>query len=188
MLNKFRKLFDPFFKKLGGYIAKTGLPPFFWSTFGLIAALISCLAYSGLFFNGIFYGGLFLLISGVADIIDGTVARVANLASPKGAFLDSTFDRLGEFFVFIGILIGNFIDPLFVIIALSLSLLVSYTRARGESLGIKLSGTGIGERAERILVLVIASMLGYVNYGVLIVLMLALITFIQRVVFIVKAL
>jgi archaetidylinositol phosphate synthase len=151
-------------------------------------AFLSCMAYSGIFFNDGFYGGLFLLISGFADVLDGSVARAKGLVSSRGAFLDSTFDRLGELLVFIGILVGRLSDPLIILIALSFSLLVSYARARGESLGISLSGTGIGERAERILVLSIASILGYTKYGVIIVLILAFITFIQRVILIVKAL
>ena len=188
MLNKFKKIFEPFFNKLGSYTAKTGLPPFFWSSFGLMMAFLSCLAYSSIFFNDGLYGGVFLLISGFADILDGSVARAKGLVSSRGAFLDSTFDRLGELLVFIGILIGRISDPLLILMALSFSLLVSYARARGESLGISLSGTGIGERAERILVLSIASILGYANYGVIIVLALAFTTFLQRFILIVKAL
>ncbi|MEM3709505.1 MAG: CDP-alcohol phosphatidyltransferase family protein, partial [Nitrososphaerales archaeon] len=175
MLNKFRKIFNPFFNKLGLIVAKIGLPPLFWSSFGLAMAFLSCLSYSSIFFNQV-YGGIFLLISGFADVLDGSVARIKGLVSLKGAFLDSTFDRLGESLVYAGILIGGFCDSLFVLMALSFSLLVSYVRARGESLGINLSGIGIGERAERILILSITSILGYVNYGVIIVLALAFIT------------
>jgi len=187
MLNRFRKIFEPFFNKIGLLLAKTGLPPFFWSSFGLLMAFLSCLFYSSIFSNQI-YGGVFLLISGFADVLDGSVARAKGLVSSRGAFLDSTFDRLGELFVYTGILIGGFSDAVLVLMALSLSLLVSYARARGESLGINLSGTGIGERAERILVLSIASILGYVSYGVIVVLILALITFLQRVILIVRKL
>jgi archaetidylinositol phosphate synthase len=185
MLNKFRKIFEPFFNKLGLLLAKTGLPPLFWSSFGLIMAFLSCLSYSSI--NQI-YGGIFLLVSGFADVLDGSVARAKGLVSSRGAFIDSTFDRLGELFVYTGILLGSFSDAFLVLMALSFSLLVSYARARGESLGINLSGTGIGERAERILVLSIASILGYVNYGVIIVLILAFITFLQRVILIVRKL
>lgn len=188
MLNKFRKIFDPFFNKLGLLAAKTGLPPFFWSSFGLIMAFLSCLSYSSIFFKDGLYGGIFLLISGFADILDGSVARAKGLVSSRGAFLDSTFDRLGELLIFTGILIGGFNDPFLILMALSFSLLVSYARARGESLMIKLSGIGIGERAERILVLSIASILGHINYGVIIVLVLAFITFLQRVILIVTKL
>lgn len=188
MLNKLRKIFQPFFDKLGSYTARTGLPPFFWSSFGLMMAFLSSLAYSRIFLGDEFYGGVFLLISGFADVLDGSVARAKGSVSSRGAFVDSTFDRLGEFLVFIGILIGRISDPLLVLAALSFSLLVSYARARGESLGISLSGIGIGERAERILVLSVSSILGYANYGVIIVLALAFVTFLQRVILIIKAL
>lgn len=188
MLNKFREIFEPFFNKLGLLLAKTGLPPFFWSSFGLTMAFLSGLLYSSIFFKDGFYGGVFLLVSGFADVLDGSVARAKGLVSSRGAFIDSTFDRLGELLVYTGILIGGFSDAVLVLMALSFSLLVSYARARGESLGINLSGTGIGERAERILVLSIASILSFTNYGVIVVLILALITFLQRVILIVRKL
>lgn len=187
VLNKFRQALAPLIDKAGLYVARTGLPPFFWSSLGLLLAALSGIAYSGLFFADGFYGGLLLLISGLADVLDGSVAKAMKAISSRGAFIDSTFDRLSEVMVFLGILMGGH-DPLLVVLALTFSLLVSYVRARGESLGVALSGTGIGERAERILVLAIASMLGYIIYGVALVLILALITFVQRLVRVLRAL
>ena len=64
--------------------------------------------------------------------------------------------------------------------AIGLSLLVSYTRARAESLGVQLQGIGIGERAERLLVIAIIGMIGLLNYAVIIVIIIAGITFVQR--------
>jgi archaetidylinositol phosphate synthase len=63
-----------------------------------------------------------------------------------------------------------------------LSLLVSYARARAESLGIQLQGIGIGERAERLLVVAIVGMIGFLNYAVIIVAIIAGITFVQRII------
>jgi archaetidylinositol phosphate synthase len=83
-------------------------------------------------------------------------------------------------------LISNAVDGYLVLLTLAFSLLVSYTRARGESLGLTLGGVGIGERPERILTLVIFSIIGLIYWGVVIVLVLALITFLQRVIFIVR--
>ncbi|MGD0013026.1 MAG: hypothetical protein ABSD56_01170, partial [Bryobacteraceae bacterium] len=74
-----------------------------------------------------------------------------------GAFLDSTLDRVAEVAIFLGILAGGLAPPMLVLSALSLSFLVSYTRAKGDALGIRLSGVGIGERSERLLILAIAS-------------------------------
>ena len=67
-------------------------------------------------------------------------------------------------------------------------MLVSYTRSRAESLGIKLQGIGIGERAERLLVIAIIGMIGFMEYAVIIVIIIAGITFIQRIIVTAKAL
>ena len=69
-----------------------------------------------------------------------------------------------------------------VLLAITLSLLVSYTRARAESLGITLQGIGIGERAERLLVIAIIGTIGFLDYGVMIVIVIACITIIHRII------
>ena len=84
--------------------------------------------------------------------------------------------------IFLGILIGNFTEPYLVFLAITLSLLVSYSRSRAESLGIKLQGIGIGERAERLLVIALIGMIGFMPYAVIIVIVIAAITFIQRII------
>ena len=132
-----------------------------------------------------------LLISGFFDIIDGTVARIAKRISKKGSFLDSLFDKMAEVTIFLGLTIGNLAEPILCMIALSLSLLVSYTRARAESLGVDLKGIGIGERAERLLILAIIGMIpirGATEWAVTIVSIIAGITIIQRITTIYKSL
>ena len=129
-----------------------------------------------------------MVVSGVFDVLDGAVARVTNRVSKSGSFNDSTLDRLAELSVYAGIIYGNYTSPLIVLLALGFSLLVSYTRAKGDSLGVSLSGIGIGERAERLIVLIVFSIIGYVWVGIAIVLVLALVTFIQRYVAILKKL
>jgi CDP-diacylglycerol---glycerol-3-phosphate 3-phosphatidyltransferase len=98
--------------------------------------------------------GWMILLSGLADVMDGEVARGRGRASRAGAFLDSTLDRFSEFAVFIGLaaFFGSGWRSLAVLVALGGSLLVSYTRARGESLGV-LCKSGLMQRAERILLL-----------------------------------
>ena len=107
----------------------------------------------------------------------------------RGEFLDSVFDKIAEVAIFLGILIGGLVEPYLVFLAITLSLLVSYTRSRAESLGINLQGIGIGERAERLLVIAILGIIGgiiseikFMEYAVIIVIIIAGITFIQRVV------
>ena len=90
---------------------------------------------------------------------------------------------MSEVIVFLGLTIGNLAEPILCMIALSLSLLVSYTRAKAESLGVELKGIGIGERAERLLILAIIGMIpipGAIEWAVVIVSIIAGITIIQR--------
>jgi phosphatidylglycerophosphate synthase len=98
--------------------------------------------------------GWMILLSGLADVMDGEVARGRGVASKAGAFLDSTLDRFSEFAAFIGLAVffGSGWRSVAVLVALGGSLLVSYTRARGESLGV-LCKSGLMQRAERILLL-----------------------------------
>jgi archaetidylinositol phosphate synthase len=183
VLEKLRAKLNIFLENLGKAFSKTGLPP---AAYTLIGFAISALA-SYFYFKGSIEGGriagILILLSGFFDVVDGSVARVTSKVSRKGAFLDSTLDRLSEILLYIGITAGSFNSAILSLAALSISLMVSYTRARAEPLGLKLSGIGIGERSERLLVLSISSILGYVGYGVIAVLVIAAITFIQRFVY-----
>lgn len=184
LLNRIRDRIEPAMNSLGLKFASSGLSPNFWTGVGFALSIASAVAYAsvniGVMYAAI-YGGILLLVSGFFDIIDGSVARATKQISRKGAFLDSTLDKVAEVIVFLGILYGALADPTIVLIALGLSLLVSYSRARAESLGIELKGVGIGERAERLIVIAVFSIAGFTNYGMIIVAIIAGITFIQRV-------
>jgi archaetidylinositol phosphate synthase len=180
MLNNFRKSLKPALQKLGIVFAATGLSANFWTVVGLMFAFASALAYAWHFEYAFVVGGVLLLVSGFFDMVDGQVARVTKKTSKKGAFLDSVFDKIAEVAIFLGILIGVYAEGYVVLLAIALSLLVSYTRARAESLGVQLQGIGIGERAERLLVIAIIGMIGLLNYAVIIVVIIAGITLIQR--------
>ena len=98
-------------------------------------------------------GGWAVLLGGVADVLDGRIARAHGLANERGAFLDSTLDRFAEVGAFVGLAV-HFRDApaalVIVVTALGGSLLVSYARARGESLGV-VCKVGVMQRAERLL-------------------------------------
>ena len=79
-------------------------------------------------------GSIFLLVSGFFDLIDGSVARATNKSTAKGSFIDSTYDKLAEIIVFIGISVGGLANPVICLIAISMSMMVSYSRAKAESL------------------------------------------------------
>ncbi|HZC48457.1 MAG TPA: CDP-alcohol phosphatidyltransferase family protein [Nitrososphaeraceae archaeon] len=192
MLNKFRVLLQPVIELLGNSFASLGLSANFWTVAGMLSSIVSALLYAsavpsiGLMqFNATILGGIVLLISGFFDIVDGNVARVTKRTSKKGSFLDSSLDKLSEVAVFLGLTIGHLAEPLLCMIALSLSLIVSYIRAKAESLGIELKGIGIGERAERLLILAIIGMIpipGSMQWAVVIVSIIAGITIVQRMV------
>jgi CDP-diacylglycerol--glycerol-3-phosphate 3-phosphatidyltransferase len=105
--------------------------------------------------------GWAVLLGGIADIFDGKLARTLNVASPWGAFLDATLDRFAEVAVFIGLavfLADSRLGPGVAAGALGGSMLVSYTRARGEALGV-VCKAGVLQRPERVLLLGFASVL-----------------------------
>ncbi|MDW0121786.1 MAG: CDP-alcohol phosphatidyltransferase family protein [Nitrososphaeraceae archaeon] len=200
MLNKLRDLLEPTLTKIGASFASTGLSANFWTGLGLAVSVLAAIAYStnvliesdwSPWNFAYVIGGIFLLLSGFFDIVDGSVARITKQMSKKGAFLDSVFDKIGEVIIFGGIALGQLADSFWCLVALGMSLLVSYTRARAESLGGKLKGVGIGERAERLLIIAIIGMIPMreaMQWAMIIVSIVAGITLAQRVVVTVRRL
>ena len=180
MLNNLRETLRPTLEKLGKGFASTGLSPNFWTSIGLAFAFLSALVYGLGIEYGLVIGGVLLLASGFFDMVDGQVARAIGKTSKKGGYLDSMFDKIAETAIFLGILVGGYAEPYLVLLAITLSLLVSYARAKSDSLNIKLQGVGIGERAERLLVIAIIGIIGFMEIAVLIVVIIAAITLIQR--------
>lgn len=108
------------------------------------------------------WGGFTILIAGLFDMIDGRLARVSGLSSDFGALYDSVLDRYSEMVMFLGIcyyLIAQdyFLSSLFAFIALIGSVMVSYTRARAEGLGIDCS-VGFMQRPARVVTIGVSAM------------------------------
>lgn len=123
---------------------------------------------TGLFFHmgWIFIAGVFLLAGSTFDIFDGRVARAQGLSSQSGAYFDSCLDRYSEALIYLGLLsLFNgtyFVYIIFLILAASM--MVSYTRARAEGLGIKCE-VGMMQRTERVVYLGVLSVFNFVgNY------------------------
>ena len=186
MLNNLRETLQPALEKLGKGFAGTGLSPNFWTVIGLIIALSSAVVYGMGIEFGLIIGGILLLASGFFDMVDGQVARVTGKTSKKGEYLDSMFDKISEVAIFLGILVGGYAEPYLVLLAITLSLLVSYARAKSDLINIKLQGIGIGERAERLLVIAIIGIIGFMDYAIIIVIIIAGITLIQRMIYTTK--
>ncbi len=180
MLDRLRGRLESYLGLVGKWFSELEASPTAWTFLGLVVSVASGVAYSRSGFGGQLLGGVLILVAGWFDLVDGAVARVTGRVSKRGAFLDSTLDRVAEVAVFLGILIGGFAPPAVVLLALSFSLLVSYARAKGDSLGTLLSGVGIGERSERLLILAVASIVGYAGWGVLLVTVVAGYTFLER--------
>jgi CDP-diacylglycerol--glycerol-3-phosphate 3-phosphatidyltransferase len=120
--------------------------------FGLLITAIAALVVAG---GNLIAGGLILLFSSIFDILDGAVARATNRVHPYGAFLDSTTDRFSEGFVYMGLLWyflstgSHSLECMLVIAAFNGSLIVSYARARAQSLNFTCDG-GLFARPERV--------------------------------------
>ncbi len=129
--------------------------------------------------------GAVMLLGGLFDALDGAVARESNRMSSFGAFLDSTLDRLSESAVFVGVIFfyagaARPVEALLAGLAMTFSLLTSYTRARAEGLNIPCE-VGLLERAGRVVILSASSIFGLLALGVALVAAGALVTTAQRV-------
>jgi archaetidylinositol phosphate synthase len=140
-----------------------------------------------------FEGGLLILFSGVFDTLDGGVARAKGIITPFGGVLDSVCDRYSDGLIFLGIIAGAVngrlvLPPIMQIegwlwagFALIGSFLVSYTRARAESAGCMKLSIGIAERTERMVILILGSLSGFLGWALVLITVFSHITIIQRV-------
>ncbi|MBV9773740.1 MAG: CDP-alcohol phosphatidyltransferase family protein [Gemmatimonadetes bacterium] len=131
-----------------------------------VGFLVTVAAGVAFFLGHLRTGGTLIIVGGICDIFDGYVARGTGLASAFGSFYDSTLDRISEIVVFLGIFSlysGGHPDmgppSMVYVVALALagSLMVSYTRARAEGLGIDCK-VGVMQRPERIVLLGLSTM------------------------------
>jgi len=137
-------------------IGKSGITPDALTWLGLI---INIAAAAVIAYNHLIVGGVLVLVSGLFDILDGALARLTNKTTRFGALLDSTFDRLSEAAVFIGLLVlyvgkGDVLATTLISLAMVGSFLTSYVRARAEGLGLECQ-TGLFTRTERVIILVL---------------------------------
>lgn len=129
-------------------------------------------------------GALVLIAGSLGDLVDGMLARSTGQVSPFGAFFDSTLDRIGEGAVLAAVAYRFAVDgrPLLValvVLALLGSLLVSYTRARAEALGVDCT-VGLMSRAERLVLVIAGLLLGLLGPAIAAVAVLSLYTVGER--------
>ncbi len=155
-------------------MARSGVTPNMLTGIGLLLSLITAVVVAQGF---LFIGGLLVLLAGIFDMFDGAMARVQHTATTFGAFFDSTLDRYSESIILFGLLWytlqrpANFRDMFwpaaheqlwmisFIYTAIVGSLMVSYTKARAEGLGIECK-VGLLARPERVVLLAIGLLSG----------------------------
>lgn len=131
-------------------------------------------------------GGLLVLVFSAMDMLDGAVARATGKASPFGAMFDSVLDRLSEAAVLGGILVyqldmENHEEAVLAFWAVVGSLMVSYVRARAEGLGIMTMRSGLFTRPERVVVIGVALLFGWLRPALWLLAVVTLLTMAQRV-------
>ncbi len=129
-----------------------GLGPTFYNLLGVAFGIAAGVAFAT---GHVTLGGWGVLLGGMADVLDGRIARARGLADRSGAFLDSTLDRFAEVGAFVGLALlfrSSSLALALAVTAMGGSLLVSYARARGESQGV-VCKLGVMQRAERLLLL-----------------------------------
>ncbi|MBD1536925.1 CDP-alcohol phosphatidyltransferase family protein [Arthrobacter sp. S1_S22] len=193
MLNRHaRGFFTALFSPLARWLLKIGISPDAVTVIGTAGVVVGALVFYPL--GQLWWGTLFITAFIFSDVLDGIMARMREVGSRWGNFLDSTLDRIADGALFAGLAVWYFTGGANVPIAVSamvclvLGMVVSYARAKAESLGFT-ANTGIAERAERLVSVLVVT--GFTGLGlpevVLLVTLLLLavasfITVVQRVV------
>lgn len=196
MIGRIKEQFKKAFAPIARFFAKTRIPPNALTILGPFVAFFAALMYM---LHQLLFALLLILLSGFIDALDGAVARALGKTTRFGGVLDSICDRYSDAILLIGIILGGWVDPFWGILAIIGSILVSYTRARAEAAGVEQLGVGIAERPERLIIIMVVTLLEYftvlgilfappvffgvttwIAYGVILVAILAHITVIQR--------
>lgn len=170
---------------VAGFLNRLGLRPNTVTFLGLLGHLFAAF----LIIRGfLVWAGIVTLFSGLFDFLDGSMARLRGESSSFGAFVDSVTDRYSEFVLFFSLMFYFYQQQdLFSCIGVALavigSVMVSYIRARGESLGYSVK-IGVLSRLERYLILVPGLLFGFSKVAIWIVAILANFTAIQRIAYV----
>ncbi len=161
--------------------ARAGVRPDSITYTSLLFALIAFISLPLTQFQQLF--GILVFITGLLDGVDGAVARMNDSATKAGGLTDSVIDKVAESLILAGIalafpntsLLGLSV-PMWVLLAIFGWLMTSYTRARAECLGVGDLDIGLGGRSERLLTLVLFSLVGLVTWGLIVVAMMGVST------------
>lgn len=170
--------------RIVGVIAATGIDPNLLTLFGLVVNFGAAANFAVGNFRA---GAIIIFIAGFLDMLDGQVARRQNRVTAFGAFYDSTLDRYADMALYMGLLVYYSVSgrtPYVVLSAVATagSVMVSYARARAESL-IPLCKVGFMERPERLVLLIIGGLFGRMAQVLWVIAVISTITVINRIVY-----
>ena len=178
-------LYRPMSRPLAAALAGTPVTPTHLTWFSAVLVTGGAVAFG---FRLYLLGVVLTLVGQIADCADGDLARITHKTSRSGAFLDSVLDRWTDAALILGLAFSN--PPRYGVaaaFALVASFLVSYNRARGQSLGADCP-EGIATRDARLLLVMLAALTGWILAGLWVVAVLGFITALQRMVWTIRAL
>ncbi|MGP3667542.1 MAG: CDP-alcohol phosphatidyltransferase family protein [Candidatus Bathyarchaeota archaeon] len=198
MLSRIKKKIEEKLTKPAKFLLKIGFTPITLTLLNLALSIIATIFYLYASISNPSYhlllAALFLSLSGFCDMLDGVVARVGNMVTRLGNFLDSIVDRYSDVLILSAITIycmNNIILlPLFFwgLAAIAGSILTSYVRVKAESLNIRLEGVGLIERPERLLIIILTTIVFHPEIGVVVLALLTNLTVFHRVIYVSKIL
>jgi CDP-diacylglycerol---glycerol-3-phosphate 3-phosphatidyltransferase len=179
---KFRAPIDAAVKPIGAGLRKTGLSPDHLTILGILVGIGAAVAIGS---GRLRLGLVLVILAALPDLLDGALAKASGAASQRGAFFDSTIDRITDGVLLLGIgwYFASEESPHMVLLPFAVAItaaLISYMRAKAESLGLDAKG-GIMERAERIVLICIGLLFDQLLIPILwVMLVLTMVTAVQR--------
>ena len=188
MLSRLQYLVEGWFESSAAVFKKAGFSPNTLTLLGFMLTVVTAsLYYERLSPSWVWLLAVILVcLGGFFDALDGAMARRYLQVSRIGGILDSVLDRVGEIAIYTSVALGGLVDFRLCMWALSAALMVSYVRARVEVEGVRLKGVGVAERPERLLLLLVFTLLiplyaGSMAWGVSLIAILSSATVIERV-------
>ena len=184
MLGRHRDTIRQWSDPVGRALFRLRLRPNHLTVIGLV---VSFFAAAGFIAGHLRWAGCLLMLAGLCDLLDGALARVSGQVTAFGAFLDSVIDRYSDLIVLLGIVVlfartPNARGALVAMAGLVGSVMVSYTKARAESIGIECN-VGFMERPERMICLIAGAILGLLEPALWVLAVLSNVTALQRILF-----
>jgi CDP-diacylglycerol--glycerol-3-phosphate 3-phosphatidyltransferase len=179
---RFRTPVERAVKPIGHALRRTGLSPDHLTIVGLLVAVASAVAIGS---GRLFIGLVLVVLAALPDLLDGALAKASGASSQRGAYFDSVIDRVTDAFLFGGLAFyfADGDEPRLAVLpfaVMAVSSVISYQRAKAESLGLDAKG-GLMERAERIILLCVGLLFSSLLVPILwVMLALTVVTAVQR--------